>query len=170
MFHIIPSSALSISSCGSVRVFVRAAQHIPVAVRTMMVVEPGKLPLCHRLPEPTIQPRAYLAAEVLGKTGLGVVMTWMVCRFQNAGDRPRAAHVVEKLNQRRGSCQPSAVRVHAGNVYFVRVLIVLPEVHNFVGCALLQAVSRNAHAADAARRQDRALHVDWHRVGQSPVR
>src|SRR3984885_5972712 len=75
MFHIIPSSALSISSCGSVRVFVRAAQHIPVAVRAMRVVEPGKLPLCHKLPEPTIQPRAYLAAEVLGKAGLGVVIT-----------------------------------------------------------------------------------------------
>ena len=67
--------------------------------------------------------------------------------------------MVEKLNQGRGSGQPSAVRVHAGNVYFVRVLIVLAEVHNFVGCAVLQAVPRNAHAADAARRQDRALHV-----------
>ena len=88
MFHIIPSSAVSISSCGSVRVFVRAAQHIPVAVRTMMVVEPGKLPLCHRLPEPTIQPRAYLAAEVLGKTGLGVVMTWMVSAFKILGSAP----------------------------------------------------------------------------------
>ena len=82
MFHIIPSSALSISSCGSVRVFVRAAQHIPVAVRTMIVVEPGKLPLCHTLPAPTIQPRAYLAAEVLGKAALGVVMIWMLSAFK----------------------------------------------------------------------------------------
>jgi hypothetical protein len=88
MFHIIPSSALSISSCGSVRVLVRPAQHIPLAVRAMMVVEPGKLPLCHTLPEPTIQPRAYLAAEVMGKTGQGIVMTWMVSAFKMLGIGP----------------------------------------------------------------------------------
>src|SRR5271156_1511865 len=88
MFHVIRSSAVSISSCGSVRVLVRAAQHIPVIVRTMMVVEPGKLPLCHRLPEPTIQPRAYLAAEALGKAGLGVVMIWMVAAFKMLGIVP----------------------------------------------------------------------------------
>src|SRR6202044_375526 len=88
MFHIIPLSALSISSCGSVRVLVRAAQHIPVAVRTMRVVEPGKLPLCHQLPEPTIQPRAYLAAEAAGKAGLGVVMTLIVSVFKMLGMGP----------------------------------------------------------------------------------
>ena len=88
MFHVIRSSAVSISSCGSVRVLVRAAQHIPVAVRTMMVVEPGKVPLCHKLPEPTIQPRAYLAAEVAGKAGLGVVMVWIVSAFKMLGIGP----------------------------------------------------------------------------------
>src|SRR6202044_2854671 len=85
IFHIIPLSALSISSCGLVRVLVRAAQHIPVAVRTMSVVEPGKLPLCQMLPEPTIQPLAYLAAEVAGKAGLGVVMVWKVSAFKMLG-------------------------------------------------------------------------------------
>src|SRR3984957_21219658 len=88
MFHIIPSRALSISSCGSVRVLVSAAQHIPVAVRTISVVEPGKLPLCHRLPEPTIQPLAYFAVEVLGKTGQGVVITWTVSAFKMLGIGP----------------------------------------------------------------------------------
>ena len=87
MFHIIPSIALSISSCGSVRVFARAAQHIPFAARTMMVVDPGKLPLCHMFPMPTIQPRAYFAAQLPGNTGLGVVMTLNALRPQNPRHR-----------------------------------------------------------------------------------
>ncbi len=41
---------------GSVRVFVSAAQHKPVAVRTMSVVDPGKLPSCHQLPAPLFLP------------------------------------------------------------------------------------------------------------------
>src|SRR5271156_6301753 len=88
MFHSIPSRAVSISSCGSVRVLANAAQHNPVAVRTMMVVDPGKLPLCHMFPPPTIQPRAYFAAEVFGKAGLGVVITRMVSGFRMLGIDP----------------------------------------------------------------------------------
>jgi len=69
MSHTISSSAASISSDGCVRVFVNAAQHMPLAVRTMIVVEPGKLPLCHQFPAPsflTIQPLAYLPGEDCG--------------------------------------------------------------------------------------------------------
>ena len=40
----------SISSDGCMRVLVGAAQHNPVAVRIMMVVEAGRLPSCHQLP------------------------------------------------------------------------------------------------------------------------
>ena len=61
MFHIIWSRAVSIWLEGWVRVLHRAAQQRPVGVRTMMVVEPGRLPLCHQGPAPllrTIQPRA----------------------------------------------------------------------------------------------------------------
>ena len=61
MFPIICASAVSISFDGSVRVLVRAAQHMPFAVRAIMVVDPGRLPLCHQSPaplSPTIQPRA----------------------------------------------------------------------------------------------------------------
>ena len=61
IFHIILSRALLIWSEGSVRVLHRAAQQKPVAVRTMIVVVPGRLPLWHQLPAPllrTIQPRA----------------------------------------------------------------------------------------------------------------
>src|ERR1700690_3288469 len=83
--HMVPSSALSISSCGSVRVLANAAQHIPVAVRTMMVVDPGRLPLCHQFPLPTIQPLAYLAAE---DAGLGVVIVRMVSGFSRLGMLP----------------------------------------------------------------------------------
>ena len=46
-----------------------------------MVVDPGKLPLCHQFPLPlllTIQPLAYFAAEDSGYAGLGVVITRMV--------------------------------------------------------------------------------------------
>ena len=81
-------SPLSISSCGSVRVLANAAQHNPAAVRTMMVVDPGKLPLCHIFPPPTIQPRAYFAAAVFGKTGLGVVIARMVSGFRMLGIDP----------------------------------------------------------------------------------
>ena len=39
-----------------------AAQHSPLAVRTMIVAEPGRLPLCHQLwRELTAQPLAYPA-------------------------------------------------------------------------------------------------------------
>ena len=51
------------------RVLVSAAQHMPVEVRTMMVVEPGRLPLCHQFPAPsflTIQPLAYFPGEDCG--------------------------------------------------------------------------------------------------------
>ena len=131
---------------------------MPVAVRTMMVWNPESCRYAigcrtHH-PAPGI-----LSRGGAGKDRAGRRHDLDGCRFQNAGDRPRAAHVVEKLNQGRGSRQPSTVCIHAGNVYFVRIFIVLPEVHNFVRCALLQAVSCNAHAADAARRQNRALHV-----------
>jgi hypothetical protein len=37
------------SGCPVARVFVSAAQQNPEAVRTMMVVVPGRLPLCHQL-------------------------------------------------------------------------------------------------------------------------
>src|SRR5664279_1671072 len=52
MFHIILSIAIFISSAGSARVLVSAAQHMPVAVRTMIEVVPGRLPLCHQFPAP----------------------------------------------------------------------------------------------------------------------
>ncbi|MEA2542037.1 MAG: hypothetical protein QOH35_3403 [Acidobacteriaceae bacterium] len=42
MFPIICASAVSISLDGSVRVFVRTAQHMPFAVRAIMVVDPGQ--------------------------------------------------------------------------------------------------------------------------------
>src|SRR5271154_865688 len=82
------SNAPLISSEGSVRVFVSAAQHIPVAVRTMIVVVPGRLPLCHQFPAPlfrTIHPLAYLPAEPSGYAGLGVVMILMVSGFSKLG-------------------------------------------------------------------------------------
>lgn len=68
MFHIISSRAVSITFDGSVRVFVSAAQQNPVGVRTIIVVEPGRLPLCHQFPESTltIHPLAYLAGVVCG--------------------------------------------------------------------------------------------------------
>ena len=46
--HIIWSIALPVSLEGS-RVLARAAQQNPLAVRTMMLVVPGKLPPCHQL-------------------------------------------------------------------------------------------------------------------------
>jgi hypothetical protein len=52
MFPIICASAVSISLDGSVRVFVRTAQHMPFAVRAIMVVDPGRLPLRHQSPAP----------------------------------------------------------------------------------------------------------------------
>jgi len=61
MSHIIWSRAVSIWLEGWVRVLHRPAQQKPVEVRTMMVVVPGRLPLCHQFPAPlsrTIQPRA----------------------------------------------------------------------------------------------------------------
>ena len=91
MDHIVPSRAVSIWSWGSVRVFAKAAQHNPVAVRTMMVVDPGKLPLCHQFPIPTIQPLAYLAAEFAGNAGLGVVMMRIVSGFSMLGMFPDPA-------------------------------------------------------------------------------
>ena len=47
---------------------------MPEAVRTMMVVVPGRLPLCHQLPVPllrTFQPRAYFTGEFCGYAGAG---------------------------------------------------------------------------------------------------
>ncbi len=67
MLHIIWSSALLISSEGWGRVLVSAAQLRPEAVRTMIVVVPGRLPLCHQLPSPlsrTFHPRAYRTSAV----------------------------------------------------------------------------------------------------------
>ena len=61
MFHMSWSRAASISLDGWERVLHRPAQQKPVLVRTMMVVVPGRLPLCHQFPAPllrTIQPRA----------------------------------------------------------------------------------------------------------------
>lgn len=46
MFGIICARAVSISFDGSVRVLVRTAQQMPFAVRAIMVVDPGRLPLC----------------------------------------------------------------------------------------------------------------------------
>lgn len=44
---------------GCLRALVSAAQQNPEEVRTMMVVVPGRLPLCHQLPAVlTAQPRA----------------------------------------------------------------------------------------------------------------
>ena len=71
------------------RVFVSAAQHKPVEVRTMIVVEPGRLPLCHQFPAPsflTNQPRAYLADEAAGYAGLGVVIIRIVSGFKRLGE------------------------------------------------------------------------------------
>jgi hypothetical protein len=50
MFHMSWSRAASISLEGWERVLHRAAQHMPVGVRIMMEVVPGRLPLCHQLP------------------------------------------------------------------------------------------------------------------------
>jgi hypothetical protein len=87
MFHIMSSSAVSIAFDGSVRVFVSAAQQNPVGVRTIIVVEPGRLPLCHQFPESTltIHPLAYLAGVVCGYAGLGVVIPLIVSGFSSAG-------------------------------------------------------------------------------------
>jgi hypothetical protein len=52
---------------------IRLAQPKPVGVRTMMMVVPGRLPLCHQFPAPlfrTIQTRAYRS----GQAGAGMVM------------------------------------------------------------------------------------------------
>jgi hypothetical protein len=54
----------------------------------MMVVEPGRLPLCHQFPLPTIQPLAYLAAEDAGNAGVGVVIVRMVSGFRRLGMLP----------------------------------------------------------------------------------
>lgn len=91
MSHIIVSSAALISSEGWVRVFVNAAQHNPLAVRTMIVVVPGKLPPCHQLPAPlflTSQPLAYFAGEFGGYAGAGVVIVRTVAGFNRAGRLP----------------------------------------------------------------------------------
>ena len=88
MFHIISSRAVSITLEGSVRVLVRAAQDKPVEVRTMIVVDPGKLPLCHQFPKPlfrTIHPLAYLAGEPCGYAGDGVVIIRIVSGFRRLG-------------------------------------------------------------------------------------
>ena len=88
MSHTISSNAPLISSDGSVLVFVNAAQRIPVAVLTMIVVVPGKLPVCHQFPAPsllTIHPRAYFPGEPAGYAGLGVVIILIVSGFSKLG-------------------------------------------------------------------------------------
>ena len=76
------------------RVFVSAAQHNPLTVRTMIVVVPGKLPLCHQFPAPlfvTIQPLAYLAGEFCAYAAAGVVIIRIVSGFSIAGILPDPA-------------------------------------------------------------------------------
>src|SRR5271154_1910434 len=88
MFHIISSRAVSITLEGSVRVLARAAQDKPVDVRTMIVVDPGRLPLCHQFPKPlfrTIHPLAYFAGEAWGYTGDGVVIVRIVSGLRRLG-------------------------------------------------------------------------------------
>src|ERR1700678_748669 len=69
IFHII-SSRLSLSP----RVLAKAAQHNPLAVRTMVERVPGRLPPCHQFGTLlTAQPQAYP-----GSAALPVVMVLMV--------------------------------------------------------------------------------------------
>lgn len=88
IFHIIWSREASISFEGWLRVFVSAAQHIPVDVRTMIVVVPGRLPPCHQLPAPlflTSHPRAYRACAFGSYAGAGVVIILIVDDLSKAG-------------------------------------------------------------------------------------
>src|SRR6516165_372614 len=88
MSHTIWSSAVLIVLEGCVRVLVSAPQHMPFDVRTMMLVVPGRLPLCHQLPLPlsrTIQPRAHFACEFAGYAGAGVVMIATVSGLRMLG-------------------------------------------------------------------------------------
>ena len=65
---------------GSVRILVSAAQYMPFAVRTMFVVDLGRLVFCHQSPAPlsrTIQPRRGVSG-LAGRAGAGVVMAWIV--------------------------------------------------------------------------------------------
>jgi len=78
------------SLAGWRRVLARAAQENPVAVRTMIAVVPGRLPLCHRLPLPslrTFQPRAYFTAVPGSLAGPGVVIAAMLSRVRRVGWR-----------------------------------------------------------------------------------
>jgi len=82
-----------------VRVLANAAQHIPVLVRTIMVVLPGRLPLCHQLPAPS--GRAYFSSEFCGEAGEGVAMIRIVSGFSKTGIVRKAAQMIEKSHKVR---------------------------------------------------------------------
>ena len=69
----------------------------------MIVVLPGRLPLCHQLPAPlfrTIHPRAYRASPA-GYAAAGVVISLIVAGFSSAGIPGRTRNMIEKLHQLR---------------------------------------------------------------------
>ncbi len=74
--------------------------------------------------------------------------------FEERGDAGCPGDVVEELDELRGGGDPSAVRVHAGDVEFVRVFGVLADVDDFVGCALTLLVGGDLHGGDAAGGED----------------
>lgn len=74
--------------------------------------------------------------------------------FEERGDAGGSGDVVEELDAFGGGGDPSAVRVHAGDVEFVGVFAVLAEVDDFVGGALALFVAGDLHGGDAAGRED----------------
>jgi hypothetical protein len=74
--------------------------------------------------------------------------------LEERGDAGGSGDVVEELNELRGGGDPSAVRVHPGDVEFVWVFGVLADVDNFVGRALALFVGGDLHGGDAAGNED----------------
>jgi len=74
--------------------------------------------------------------------------------FEESGDAGGSGDVVEELDELGRGGDPSAVRVHAGDVEFVGVFAVLADVDDFVGGAFALFIGGDLHGGDAAGGED----------------
>jgi len=79
--------------------------------------------------------------------------------FQERGDAGSSGDVVEELDEFGGGGDPSAVRVHAGDVELVGVFVVLAVVDDLVLGAIAFFVAGYLHGGDAAGAEDVGLDV-----------
>jgi hypothetical protein len=80
--------------------------------------------------------------------------------LEERGDAGGSGDAVEELDELRGGRDPSAVRVHAGYVEFVRVFGILAGVDDFVGGTLALFVGGDLHSGDAAGGEDVGFDVN----------